>query len=140
MCIRRTEERDVFEFEQARKNSNFLIINSIIGNFFKYLWIPRHIMFTHIILIFDIFTIDIEAPERKDPHLKKHIWMLWHFFDIFASRKKANKKFFIKLYLASRSFGRRLRRKSFDGMKMCRKIFCLFPFWECDSWLASTLT
>lgn len=136
MCTKNWTERCVWV--SSSKNSNFLIINSIIENFFKYLWIPRHIMFTHQILIFDIFTIDIEAPERKDPYLKKHIWMLWHFV-IFCKQKRGKQKNFIKLYLTSRSFGRRLRRKSFDGMKMCRKIFCP-SFKECDSWLASTLT
>lgn len=50
-------------------------------------------MFTHKILIFDIFTIDIEAPERKDPHLKKAYLDALTFCDISASRKKANKYF-----------------------------------------------
>lgn len=67
------EEQSSDVFERAQKNSNFLIINSIIGKLLQiFIGSQRHIIFTHIILIFDISTIDMLIDMLPNPEKAKN--------------------------------------------------------------------
>lgn len=57
--------------KNRKKKFQFSYYKFHYWNFFKYLWIPRHIMFTHKILIFDISTKDKFVSGWKMAYLKK---------------------------------------------------------------------
>lgn len=83
--------------ERCERERNFLIINSIIGNFFKYLCYPRYISCSCLrtkywFLIFLHNRVGPESPPERKFHFFESIFrMLWHISAIWRDEKRWKK-------------------------------------------------